>query len=196
MLVTERSKGDMRELEMNDARRDVGSTRTLGDDELGEVCAIRTNRDVLLKRNNIHREVEGERERGGGVVAAHGRIEGGRLGEAEVKLVQADGLDDIEHTTVGEDGLNNERLDTLVEPSNLRDNNVSWMPCQALHGYAYVCWTSAVTVNLNVAILTMDEGAEHLGHSSETSLRALGDEATGKREMDSRERREAERLCR
>ena len=42
----------------------------------------------------------------------------------------------------------------------------------------------------------MDEGAEHLGHSSETSLRALGDEATGKREMDSRERREAERLCR
>lgn len=196
MLITERSEGDMRELEMNDASRDIGSTGALGNDELGKVRSIRTDRDVLLKRNNVHGEVKGERERSGGVVTAHGRIEGSRLREAEVEFIQADGLDDVEHTTVGEDGLNNERLDTLVEPSNLRDNNVSWMPCQALHGYAYVCWTSAVTVNLNVAILTMDEGAEHLGHSSETSLRALGDEATGKREMDSRERREAERLCR
>ena len=70
------------------------------------------------------------------------------------------------------------------------------MPCQASDCDTYVCRASTVTVNFNVAILTMDEGAKHLGHSSETSLRALRDEAAGKREMDSRERREAERLCR
>ena len=58
--------------------------------------------------------------------------------------------------------------------------------------YTYVCWTSAITVNLNVVILTVDKGAEHLRDSSQAGLRVLGDEATGKWEMDGRQRREAD----
>ena len=107
---------------MDDALLDVRRARALGDDELRKVRATRADGDVLLERDDVDWEGEGERERGCGVVAARGRVERGRIGEAQVELVQADRLDDVQNAAVREDGLDLESLDTFVEPGYLRKN--------------------------------------------------------------------------
>ena len=81
----------------------------------------RSLEEVLLERDDVDGEGERQRERRRGVVAPHRGIERGRLREAQVELVEADGLDDLQHTAVREDGLDLESLDTLVEPSDLKE---------------------------------------------------------------------------
>ena len=150
-----------RSVEVDDALLDVRSTWALWYDELSEVSAIRAYSDVLADCDDIDREIERQRELGRSVVAPHSRTESSGFGEAEVKLIQADGVDDIEDTLVRENGLDSESFDTLVEPSDLERDTVRHRASASSRDHTHIGRTSAVTLDGDITVLAVKEAIEY-----------------------------------
>ena len=151
----------LREVEVDDALLDVRSTRALGNDKLSEVRAICSHSDVLADCDNVDREVERQRELGRGIVAPHSRTERSGFGEAEVKLVQANSVDDVEDTLVRENSLDSESFDALVKPSDLERDTVRYRAFASSRDHTHVGRTSAVTLDCDIAVLAVKEAIEH-----------------------------------
>lgn len=122
MLIAEYSKRNIRKCKADDTSLHIRGGGPLGYDQFRKRCATSRNTDVLLKRFDVHREIEGQRETRGGVVATGNGIVHGAFREAQLEFVELNGLDDIELPSIREDSLDNEALDALVQPRNLSVN--------------------------------------------------------------------------
>lgn len=122
MLIAEYSKRDIHKCKADDTSLHIRGGGPLGYDQFRKRCAISRNTDVLLKRFDVHREIEGQPENCGGVIATGNGIVHGAFCEAQLEVVEFNGLDDIELPSIREDGLDNEALDALVQPRNLLAN--------------------------------------------------------------------------
>ena len=93
--------------------------RPFGYDQFCERSATGRDTDVLLERFDVHREVERQRESRRGVITAGAGIVAGAFREAQLEFVELDRLDDVKLPSIRENSLDNEALDTAVQPCNL-----------------------------------------------------------------------------
>ena len=96
-----------------------------------------------------------QRESRCSVIATGDRVVCSAFCESQVVPIELDGLDNVELPLVREYSLNDEALDTLIQPRRLNIAIITQVTLAARSTYTY--WSCAISMNRNIAIQTMDE---------------------------------------
>ena len=99
---------------MNDTLLHVGSDILLGYGQSRKRRAISRDTDVCLKRLNVYRKIERQGESHGRVITTGGWIICGSFRKEHPEFIELNRLDDVELSSIRENSLNDEVLDSVV----------------------------------------------------------------------------------
>jgi hypothetical protein len=114
MMTAKHCKRRIRECQVDDTLLYVRFDRFLGYGQFRKRRATSRDTDVCLKCLNVYWKIERQGENYGSVITTGGWIICGSFREQQFEFIELNRFDDVELSSIGENSLNDEELDSVV----------------------------------------------------------------------------------
>lgn len=114
MLTAKHRKAHIRECQVDDSLLHVRSDGFLGNSQFRKRRATSRDTDICLKRLNVYWKVERQGESHGRVITTGRWTICGSFREEQLELIELNGPNDVKLSSVRENSLNDEGLDSVV----------------------------------------------------------------------------------